>query len=168
MRDRSLRELFDRSDAIGDRYLAEEEIEQRNAELLQARTDFWLAMTDEDLVNSDDEEYMPTKQSSISYHASSHALDGLIESRGDRLEELTGIEKLQLISFLAFWQAQDTESVEADGDPFTLAQSLDDFSLEVTPDVLECLGHLKDCSCDDVLSLIIAIAQQLKEGDYLQ
>ncbi len=111
---------------------------------------------------------MTTKQSSIAYHASSHGLDSLIESRGDRLLELSGIEKLQLIAAISGWQAEDSEAAEAGGDPRTISEFVDDSSIEFTGDVLECLGHLKDCSCDDVLSLIVAIAHQLKEGAYLQ
>ncbi|MBW4527286.1 MAG: hypothetical protein KME18_19215 [Phormidium tanganyikae FI6-MK23] len=111
---------------------------------------------------------MTTKQSVISYHASSNGLNDLIESRGDRLLELSGIEKLQLIAAIAGWQAEDTEAEEACGDPRTIDEFIDDSSIEFTGDVLDCLSHLSDCSIDDLMALIIAIGHQVKEGAYLQ
>ncbi|MBW4440170.1 MAG: hypothetical protein KME10_02820 [Plectolyngbya sp. WJT66-NPBG17] len=111
---------------------------------------------------------MTTKQSVISYHASSNGLNDLIESRGDRLLELTGVEKLQLIAAISGWQAEDTQSQEVSGVPYTLAEFVDDSSIEFSGDVLECLSHLKDCSIDDLMALIIAIGHQIKEGAYLQ
>ena len=109
---------------------------------------------------------MTTKHSLITYHTGN--LESLIESRGDRLLELTGSEKLQLIAAIAGWQAEDTESVEAGGDSRFLAEFVEDSSIEFTEDVLECLGHVENCEIDDFLGLIVAIAHQLKEGAYLQ
>ncbi|MBW4528531.1 MAG: hypothetical protein KME18_25745 [Phormidium tanganyikae FI6-MK23] len=111
---------------------------------------------------------MTTKQSVISYHASSNGLNDLIKSRGDRLLELTGVEKLQLIAAIALWQAEDSQTEEAGGDPRTIDEFIDDSSIEFSGDVLECLSHVKDCEIDDLLSLIISIGHQIKEGAYLQ
>lgn len=45
----SLDELFTAADAVGDKYLTPEEIRQRDAKLLKARTELWATLTDEDL-----------------------------------------------------------------------------------------------------------------------
>ncbi len=108
---------------------------------------------------------MNEQRTAISFYTC--GLKKLIYSRGERLLELSAAEKFQLLSFIGYWQSEDTILQESDGECVPLAEAIEDFHYELSGDVLECLGHLKGASDDDVLALMIAIVQQLKEGAFL-
>ena len=109
---------------------------------------------------------MTTEHSLITYYT--HRLSSLVEAYGDRLPELSAEEKFQLISFIGFWQKANTKWRSLYGEPFSIAEAIEDFHYELAENVLGCLRHFANASDDDVLGLTIAIAHQLKEGAYLQ
>ena len=114
---------------------------------------------------------MASKESQISYQlsVSSDCLDQLIARFGDRLGKLTAVDKLDLLGILAFWQSADTERMESDSEPISLAEYLDlnsDLQLATSVQLDEALELLADCSEGDALTLMVAIPCQLRDGCY--
>jgi hypothetical protein len=116
---------------------------------------------------------MPTKQSQITYQssASSKYLDRLIARFGDCLEELTAIDKLDLIAILGFWQSAKMARSEAGMPPISLSKFLaermavsQNLQSATTLDVDEALEILGDCSDDDALTLLVSLPCQLRDG----
>ena len=116
---------------------------------------------------------MATKESQISYQlsVSSDCLDGLIAKFGDRLGKLTAVDKLDLLGILSFWQSADTEHLEANLPTISLEEYLglnDELQISTSRELDEALELLADCSDDDAMTLMVAIANQLRDGVFQQ
>jgi len=117
---------------------------------------------------------MATKESQISYqaHTSSECLDRVIARFGDRLTELTAIDKLDLLAILSLWQSADTSRMEANSEPISLGEYLDispGLQVATSQNLDEALRllWLADCSEGDAMTLMVAIACQLRDGVYV-
>jgi len=96
-------------------------------------------------------------------------LDQLVERFGDTLNNLTAIDKLDLIAILAFWQGADSRNLEYDLELITLGDFLNlrpSFQADTSQDVNQALKILADCSEGDAMAVITAIVHQL--NDYRQ
>ena len=115
---------------------------------------------------------MPQKQDLISYQASSMTapLKQLISDYGDNLELLSACEKLHLLSVLAFWQGLDTELQETseDNKTYTLAEAIEDYAADLPGDALAALKSLEGLTDQACLDLMVAIANQLRDGVFQQ
>jgi len=114
---------------------------------------------------------MPQKQDLISYQASTMTppLKQITEDYGDNLELLAASEKLHLLSVLAFWQAVDTELQETTEDEtFTLAEAIEDYAADLPGDALAVLKSLEGLTDQACLDLMVAIANQLRDGVFQQ
>ncbi|MBD1825673.1 hypothetical protein H6F51_24710 [Cyanobacteria bacterium FACHB-DQ100] len=116
---------------------------------------------------------MATKQSLITYHADSPAIQALISEFGERLSTLSACEKLNLLAIFGDWQEFDTRSQEEGDDPITLSDFLQSDLIRVEPfssDVERCLEILADYNIgdDSTLGLCVSICHQLMEGYYLK
>ena len=113
---------------------------------------------------------MPERQTSISYQASTMTppLKQITEDYGEYLELLSACEKLHLLSVLTFWQAVDTELQETteENENYTLSEAIVDYAADLPGDVLAALKCLESVEVGSVLDLIVAIANQLREGVY--
>ena len=113
----------------------------------------------------------------VSYQASKMTapLKQLISDYGDCLELLTAEEKLHLLAILALWQALDTELSEdsdtqdsLDCEAYRLADAIKDYPPEVSGDVLAALKCLESVEVGSVLDLMVAIANQLRDGVFAE
>ena len=115
---------------------------------------------------------MTSKDSLVSYHASQMTapLKQLISDYGDYLELLSACEKLHLLSVLAFWQALDTELQETteDSETYTLAEAIEDYAADLPGDALAALKSLEGLTDQACLDLIVAIANQIRDGVFQQ
>ena len=114
---------------------------------------------------------MPQKQDLISYQASTMTppLKQITEDYGDCLTLLSACEKLHLLSVLSFWQAVDTELQETTEDEtFTLAEAIEDYAADLPGDTLAALKSLEGLTDQACLDLMIAIANQLRDGVYAE
>jgi len=95
-------------------------------------------------------------------------LKQLISDYGEYLELLSACEKLHLLSVLAFWQGLDTELQETteENEIYTLAEAIEDYAADLPGDVLAALNCLEGIEVDQVLDLMVAITNQLREGVY--
>ena len=111
---------------------------------------------------------MFTQESQITFQAATFTicLDQLVARFGDRLEELTTIDKLDLLAILAFWQSTDTRNLECDSQQISLKEYL---SLEpglqdaTSVDLDNVLTLLADCSEGDSFTLMKTIINQLHD-----
>ena len=109
---------------------------------------------------------MITKQSRISYQAATFTicLDQLVARFGDTLNNLTTVDKLDLLAILAFWQSTDTRNLESDSQLISLGEYLSlcpELQDATSADVDEALRLLSDCSEGDSMTLMAAIIHQL-------
>jgi len=115
---------------------------------------------------------MPERQTSISYQASNMtpALKQITKDYGDYLELLSACEKLHLLSVLAFWQGLDTELQETteDSETYTLAEAIEDYAAGLPGDALTALKSLEGLTDQACLDLMVAIANQLRDGVFQQ
>lgn len=111
---------------------------------------------------------MTTKHSLISYYTSSDSLNQLVARYGDRLERLDVVSKLQVIGVLITWQAYDTELAEqgenAPEQPYTLAEAIEDYPIDISSNALMALQSLNDIAPEDVIRSTIAMSHQLLEA----
>ena len=111
---------------------------------------------------------MPQKYDSIFYQSSTVTppLKQITENYGDNLELLAASEKLHLLSVLAFWQALDTELQETtqDSEIYTLAEAIEDYAADLPGDALAALKSLEGLTDQACLDLMVAIANQLRDG----
>jgi len=115
---------------------------------------------------------MPQKQDLISYQASTMTapLKQIAEDYGDYLELLSACEKLHLLSVLAFWQGLDTELQETteDNETYTLAEAIEDYAADLPGDALAALKSLEGLTDQACLDLMVALANQLRDGVFQQ
>ena len=115
---------------------------------------------------------MPQKQDLISYQASTMTppLQQVTEDYGDNLELLSASEKLHLLSVLSFWQGLDTELQETteDSETYTLAEAIEDYAAGLPGDALTALKSLEGLTDQACLDLMVAIANQLRDGVFQQ
>ena len=114
---------------------------------------------------------MPQKQDSIFYQSSTVTppLKQIAEEFGDNLELLSAIGKLHLLSVLAFWQAVDTELQETTEDEtYTLPEAIEDYAADLPEDALAALKSLEGLTDQACLDLIVAIANQIRDGVFQQ
>ena len=114
---------------------------------------------------------MFTQESQITFQAATFTicLDQLVARFGDRLEELTTIDKLDLLAILAFWQSTDTGNLECDSARISLKEYLDlepGLQDATSADLDDVLTLLADCSEGDSFTLMKTIVNQL--NDYRQ
>ena len=114
---------------------------------------------------------MTTKENLISHQAKTFTatLDRLVARFGDKLNNFTKIDKLDLLAILAFWQGTDSRNLECDLDLITLGEFLTlrpSFQADTSQDVNQALTILVDCSEGDAMAVITAIVHQL--NDYRQ
>ena len=113
---------------------------------------------------------MITKESLISNQAKiTVTLDRLVARFGNTLNNLTTIDKLDLIAILAFWQGANPRNLEYDLEVITLGDFLNlrsSFQADTSQDVNQALKILADCSESDAMAVITAIVHQL--NDYRQ
>ena len=97
------------------------------------------------------------------------ALDLIVARFGDTLNNLTVVEKLDLLAILAFWQSSNACNLEFDSKPNSLREYLNlEPALQdcTSQDVDQALQILADCSENDSLTLMKVIVNQLH--DYRQ
>jgi len=115
---------------------------------------------------------MPQTQDLISYQASQMTtpLKQLTADYGDCLELLSACEKLHLLSVLSFWQAVDTELQETteDNETYTLAEAIEDYAADLPGDALAALKSMEGLTDQACLDLMVAIANQLRDGVFQQ
>jgi len=121
---------------------------------------------------------MPQKTDLISYQASKMTapLRKLIADYGDNLELLSAHEKLHLLAVLAMWQGRDTELSEYPDDQdslgvaesYELAEAIEDYPSEFSGDTLQALKSLEGIEVDQVIDLMVAISNQIRDGVYQQ
>ena len=115
---------------------------------------------------------MPQKYDSISYQSSTVTppLKQITEDYGDNLELLSASEKLHLLSVLAFWQGLDTELQETTqvSETYTLAEAIEDYAADLPGDALAALKSLEGLTDQACLDLMVAIANQLRDGVFQQ
>ena len=121
---------------------------------------------------------MPQTQDRISFQASKMTapLRQLTSDYGDVLGMLSAHEKLHLLAILAMWQGRDTELSESSGESpedyaleaYTLEDAISDYPFELWGDVLGSLECLEGIEVDQVLDLMVAISNQLRDGVYQQ
>ena len=114
---------------------------------------------------------MPQKQDLISFQASTMTapLKQITEDYGDYLELLSACEKLHLLSVLAFWQGLDTEVQESEeNETYTLAEAIEDYPADLPGDALAALKSLEGLTDQACLDLMVAIANQLRDGVFQQ
>ena len=115
---------------------------------------------------------MPQKEDSLNYQASALTapLKQLIVDYGDCLELLSACEKLHLLSVLAFWQGLDTELQETteNNEVYTLAEAIEDYAADLPGDALAALKSLDGIEIGSVLDLMVAIANQLRDGVFAE
>ena len=115
---------------------------------------------------------MPQKQDLISFQASKMTapLKQITEDYGEYLELLSACEKLHLLSVLAFWQGLDTELQETteDNETYTLAEAIEDYAADLPGDTLAALKSLEGLTDQACLDLMVAIANQLRDGVFQQ
>jgi len=119
---------------------------------------------------------MPQKTDQISCQASKMTapLRKLIADYGDCLELLSAHEKLHLSAVLALWQARDTQLAEDPEDQdslgvaetYELAEAVEDYPCEFSGDTLQALKSLEGIEVDQVLDLMVAISNQVRDGVY--
>ena len=114
---------------------------------------------------------MSQAQCSISFQTSTATspIKRLIADYGNCLELLSAAEKLHLLSILALWQGKDTELSDDSGDSveaYTLENAIDDYPLELWGDILGALECLERIEVDQVLDLMVAISNQIRDGVY--
>ena len=117
---------------------------------------------------------MPQKTDLISYQASKMTapLRELIADYGDCLELLSATEKLHLLEVLAMWQGRDTELSEDPehqdslgiAESYELAEAIEDYPCEFSGDTLQALKSLEGIEVDQILDLIVAISNQIRDG----
>ena len=115
---------------------------------------------------------MAELQCSIRYQSSTMTapLRQLIVDYGDCLELLSACEKLHLLSVLSFWQAVDTELQETteDNETYTLAEAIEDYAADLPGDALAALKSMEGLTDQACLDLMVAIANQLRDGVFQQ
>ena len=121
---------------------------------------------------------MPQKTDLITYQASKMTapLRELIADYGDCLELLSAPEKLHLLAVLALWQGRDTELSESSEDQdslgvaeaYELSEAVEDYPCEFSGDVLAALKSLEGIEVDQILDLMVAISNQIRDGVYQQ
>ena len=121
---------------------------------------------------------MAELQCSIRYQSSTMTapLRQLIVDYGDCLELLSACEKLHLLAVLALWQGRDTELSEDPEDQdsmgvaetYELAESIEDYPSELSGDTLQALKCLEGIEVDQILDLMVAISNQIRDGVYQQ
>ena len=114
---------------------------------------------------------MPQTQDRISFQTSTATtpIKRLIADYGNCLELLSAAEKLHLLSILALWQGRDTElSDDSDDSPevYTLENAIADYPFQLWGDVLGALECLEGIEVDQVLDLMVAISNQVRDGVY--
>lgn len=111
------------------------------------------------------------KQDLVTYNSSqkSAQLEKLVETYGDCLERLSASEKLHLLGVLTAWQALDTELQEVEGKHiYTLPEALEDYNYDIPDSSFNAIGLLKGIADESAFDLMVAIANQLKDGIYRQ
>lgn len=114
-----------------------------------------------------------SKNSLITYHIDSPAIQELVAEFGDRLTVLNAAEKLNIIAILGDWQETDTQMQEDGHEEVPLSDFLQGTDIRIAPlsgDVERCLDILAahNLGSDSALNLCIAIIYQLLEGCYLK
>ena len=100
--------------------------------------------------------------------AATAPIKNLIAEYGNCLELLSAAEKLHLLSILALWQGKDTELSDDSGHDqlYRLAEAIDDYPFKLWGDVLGALECLAGIEVDQVLDLMVAISNQVRDGVY--
>ena len=114
---------------------------------------------------------MPQKYDSIFYQSSTVTppLQQIAEDYGDNLERLSAIGKLHLLAVLTFWQAVDTEFEQTTADEtYSLAEAIEDYAADLPEDALAALKSLEGLTDQACLDLMVAIANQLRDGVFQQ
>ena len=108
---------------------------------------------------------MPEIQTSIRYQASTMTppLKQIAEDYGEYLELLSAAEKLHLLSILALWQGRDTELAE-ESEAYGFADAVKDYPFQLEGDAIGALFCLEGIEVEQVCDLMVAIANQLREG----
>jgi len=88
---------------------------------------------------------------------------------GDYLEVLSACEKLHLLSILTLWQARDTElsnNSDESIEEYTLAEAISDYPFDLGGGILGSLECLEGIEVDQILDLMVAITNQIRDGIY--
>ena len=101
------------------------------------------------------------KQDTIGYNATnlSEPLQQIIKQHGECLERFTEVQKLRLVALLSFSLAMDIARGEQE---YSLAEALDDYS--VTFPNADPVNALKDLNHQETIDLLVALANQIKDG----
>ena len=110
------------------------------------------------------------KECSIFYNASmeSDTERTIAADWGECLEEVTAIDKLHLLSILAYWQGLDTQQQMANGAEFTLTEAFDEYPIRVSEGVHDILRELDSDDATATIDIMAAIANQIKHGVYAE
>ena len=114
---------------------------------------------------------MATKESQISYqaHSASECLDRVIARFGDSLENLSAIDKLDLLAILSLWQSADTVEQALGGVGMGLGEYLglnSELQHDTSRNLDDVLTLLANCSDGDAMTLMVTLPQQLRDGCY--
>ena len=113
---------------------------------------------------------MPQAQCSIRHQSSrmTAPLRLFVVDYGDYLEVLSACEKLHLLSILTLWQARDTELSNESGydQMYTLAEAIADYPFDLGGGILGSLKCLEGIEVDQILDLMVAITNQIRDGIY--
>ena len=111
---------------------------------------------------------MTIKESQISNQAKTFTatLDRLIARFGDTLNNLTKIDKIDLLRIVIFWQGADLRNLEYGLEPISLGEFLTlnpSVQNNTSQDVNQALKILVDCTESDALAIMTAIVHQLND-----
>jgi hypothetical protein len=99
-------------------------------------------------------------------------IEWLTDTYGARLEKVGAVDKTALLAVLAFWQAQDTEFQatydEDEYEPFTLNDAIQDYPADLPSEAEEILNRLVGISDETCFTLMVAIANQVRDGIFAE